>query len=435
MSPPRRRGACPTLAEPMATGDGLLARFSPAAGGLAPAALAGLGEAALAHGNGVIEITARGAIQLRGLRPDTVGPLRDALAALGIAAAPPPAILAEPLAGLDATVAADSRVLAAGIAARAADLVLAPKLSVVVDGGGLLHLDGLSADLRLVAAGSPAGVLWHLAIDGPGGTARLLGALPAEHAVEAAWRVLSRLGPTTRTRELTREAATAMVADLLTPAPPRASRPMAVPVGLHALAIGAALGLGATFGQIDAQSLMRLAREAALLGASGFRTAPGRVLLATGLDAAAASRLRATAATAGFVTRTDDPRRRVSACPGAPACGSGQAATRDLALAAAASGLLDASVTLHVSGCAKGCAHPGAATITLVGAGGDLDLVLRGTARGAPLGRLPAGAASAALTRLGDAVAPLRREGATTAEALRRLGWQPAGDLLLGRGA
>ena len=63
---PSRRGACPGLSAPMATGDGLLARFRPD-GTISLDAMAGLCDAARAHGNGIIEITSRGSIQVRGL--------------------------------------------------------------------------------------------------------------------------------------------------------------------------------------------------------------------------------------------------------------------------------------------------------------------------------------------------------------------------------
>ena len=42
---------------------------------------------------------------------------------------------------------------------------------------------------------------------------------------------------------------------------------------------------------------------------------------------------------------------------------------------------------VHVSGCAKGCAHPGAAPWTLVGDGGRYDLVRNGRAGDAPVRR------------------------------------------------
>ena len=62
-----RRGACPGLSAPMATGDGLLARLTPSGSTIALDAFAGLCAAARTHGNGIIEITSRGSIQIRGL--------------------------------------------------------------------------------------------------------------------------------------------------------------------------------------------------------------------------------------------------------------------------------------------------------------------------------------------------------------------------------
>ena len=44
-------------------------------------------------------------------------------------------------------------------------------------------------------------------------------------------------------------------------------------------------------------------------------------------------------------------------------------------------------MTVHVSGCAKGCAHPVAADLTLVGEDGGYQVVLGGTARDKPVER------------------------------------------------
>lgn len=64
MSTPR--GACPTLHEPMLTGDGLLVRLSPAGTGWRPAELSVLAEAAARFGSGMLEVTSRGNLQIRG---------------------------------------------------------------------------------------------------------------------------------------------------------------------------------------------------------------------------------------------------------------------------------------------------------------------------------------------------------------------------------
>ena len=70
-----------------------------------------------------------------------------------------------------------------------------------------------------------------------------------------------------------------------------------------------------------------------------------------------ASALRCRAAKAGFVVEPDDPRARIVACAGRPRCASAQADTRTDAALIAASGRIPEGV-VHVSGCAKGCAHP-----------------------------------------------------------------------------
>ena len=62
----------------------------------------------------------------------------------------------------------------------------------------------------------------------------------------------------------------------------------------------------------------------------------------------------------------------VDACPGAPFCPASTVETRGLARAVARPGL-------HVSGCAKGCARPRPAAMTLVGREGRFDLVLAGS--------------------------------------------------------
>ena len=80
---PRRRGACPGLSAPMPTGDGLLARLSTGAT-IGLTAANALCAAARRHGNGIIEITARGSIQVRGLTPASAPAFADAAAALAI---------------------------------------------------------------------------------------------------------------------------------------------------------------------------------------------------------------------------------------------------------------------------------------------------------------------------------------------------------------
>ena len=84
-----------------------------------------------------------------------------------------------------------------------------------------------------------------------------------------------------------------------------------------------------------------------------------------------------------FVTDGADPLLTTDACSGAPFCPQAQAETRAIARALAPR----VSGSLHVSGCAKGCARMGAADLTLVGRDGRFDLVKHGRAGDEPLQR------------------------------------------------
>lgn len=88
---------------------------------------------------------------------------------------------------------------------------------------------------------------------------------------------------------------------------------------------------------------------------------------------------------ADLVTDADDPALRVIACSGAPRCGEAYADTR--ALASTLARHIPADARLHVSGCAKGCAHSGSADITLVATRDGFDLIRHGTARDVPVMR------------------------------------------------
>ncbi len=147
----RRRGACPGLSTPMPTGDGLLVRLLPTAP-ITLDAFAELCGAARRHGNGTIEITARGSFQVRGLTVDSAPAFAAEVAALGIAASDGVPVLTNALDD-DPGALIDAAALAADLRRSIADagLVLAPKVSVVVDGGGKLHLDAVPADVRLRA--------------------------------------------------------------------------------------------------------------------------------------------------------------------------------------------------------------------------------------------------------------------------------------------
>jgi precorrin-3B synthase len=392
---PQRRGACPGLSAPMATGDGLLVRFLPT-GTMTLDAFARLCAAAQRYGNGVIEVTARGSIQIRGLNTASAPRFASAIAACGIAAADGIPVLSNPLTGLDPEDIIDSGALAGEVRDALADSPpaqeLSAKVSVTVDGGGPLNLDTIAADVRLAATHGDAVAV---SVGGDAAGASHLGVVALKDGTAVVLRLLEILalhGRDARTRDVIRAKGIAAfrtaIADLIINNRATASqRRSGDAIGSHPLRNGSlACGVGLAFGHADASSLQRLTEAAAAAGASGLRTAPGRALMILGLTPKTAPSFGDAAAALGFIVRADDSRRHVIACAGAPICASAEIASRALAphIAAAAAPHLNSAFRIHISGCAKGCAHPAAAALTVVGTPQGCALVANGTARDAP---------------------------------------------------
>lgn len=428
---PLRRGACPGLSAPMQTGDGLLVRLVPI-GTMSSAVFAGLCAAARQHGNGIVEITARSSIQVRGLSDASAPLFAGQIATLGIASQDGVPVLTGPLAGIDAAETLDASVLAAALREALARSSLAarlsPKVSVAIDSGGTLGLDEISADVRLGAVRADDAIT--LRVGGDAFTALEVSAVAPAHCVEAAMRlleVIARRGRDARARDIVaaegiaefRSAANG-ISDSAHPRESKGPEPASrlrgnkrqSAIGLHPLHdTSLACGIGLAFGHAHAATLEHLIDAADDAGAAGFRVAPGRALLALGLPPAKAAFFVAAAEKLGFIVRAGDPRRNVVACAGAPFCASGHIAARALAprIAEIAGMRHDPLFKVHVSGCGKGCAHAAAASLTIVGTADGCALIAGGTARDAPFAVVPHG-------ELLAAVAAYRRQ--QTAEPL-----------------
>ncbi|MEO0679809.1 MAG: cobalamin biosynthesis protein CobG [Pseudomonadota bacterium] len=361
---PSVKGRCPGAHRPMMSGDGLIVRVRPRAGRLCAEAALGLCDLAERHGGGALDLTNRANLQIRGVAAEAHAPLLLALEDLGL---------------LDADAEAERRrnlivdpfAPAGGLCRRLAEALtealprlpaLPAKIGFAVDAGPAPILQDAPADLRLERG--PAGLILRADCARAGRKVSEVQAIPA--LIEMAEWLASRLGPDTRrmARVQTRQALPTAWRDA-PPAPP-AGRPAP---GLRA----EGLLLGAPFGRLPAEDLRRLLHEAA---APAIRLTPWRMILLEGVRAAPAAAAR-------FITRPDDPLLPVDACPGAPFCASASVETR--AVARRLAPLWKGS--LHVSGCAKGCARATVADLTLVGRDGAFDLVRGGRAGDAPLAR------------------------------------------------
>jgi precorrin-3B synthase len=230
-----------------------------------------------------------------------------------------------------------------------------------VDGGGQISLAGLKADIRLVALTADR---WAVSIADD--VSKDLSTRQALDLVAGILQQLANLGFASRAADLA-------------PAPkPVGIRPASSPIGTFALQDSSATGIALPFGSATADASISLANAAEEMGITEFRLAPYHGLLAIDANKAFTEQ----AAQLGFLTKPHDPRTRISACIGSDGCASGHVPAR--AVAARLAPYLPANDHLHVSGCAKGCAHPRPAGITLVGRADGYGLVIGGKAGDTP---------------------------------------------------
>jgi precorrin-3B synthase len=360
------KGRCPSALRPMLSGDGLVVRLRPRGGRLSAAQAAGIAELAQRCGNGLIDLTSRANLQIRGVRDESHQALVIGLERLG-------------LVDDDQAMEAQRNIIVAPFWREGDDthgLALELERALAARAPGLPEKFGFAIDCGAdrVLTRAPADIRIERSVDG-GLIARANGAemgcvVSTAQAVDtvvslAEWFVTSGGVRDGRGRMAAHLDGSARLPDALSgkakPAPA-----VALPSpGIHAS--GALIGLA--FGQMQSETLDFLAGFG-----PGLRLTPWRMILVEGL--------REMPHCDGIVTRADDPLLRVVACTGAPACPEAHAETRKLAASLAPH--LAPDTRLHVSGCAKGCAHPGAAGFTLVGTRDGFDLVRDGSPRDVP---------------------------------------------------
>lgn len=228
-------------------------------------------------------------------------------------------------------------------------------------------------------------------------------------------------------------------------------------IGLHRAGSHSWIGVAPPFGRLEAGALEHFASELETVGANEIRLTPWRTMVAAGLDESAAASLWARlledhctvipdkplprrrygipghtgpwvpdlrfapsgtiaegdgdlgaswqSSPEALILDPDDPRLRVAACAGAPACPRATTPVQaDAARLAAQLPPGPRGTQLHVSGCAKGCAHAGTARFTLVGRDGAYDLVRDGKASDAPERTTLSIEAIVAMLRMSDRV-------------------------------
>ena len=350
----RAADACPGVLRPHRAEDGAMVRLRLPGGRVPARTLRRLSDLAAAYGNGVLQLTSRAGLQLRGL-PDPLPPaFVDAVTATGLLPSPTHErvrnIVASPLTGLHggrADVSGLTRDLDLALIAEPALAELPGRFLFVLDDGRGDVLD-LRLDLGYRATGPEGG---QLLVGGPDlglpvtageVVPTLVGlalAFAAARTDTGAWHV----------RELP-----AWVASLdLVPVP---AGPVTGPAGTPLGAVDRAASVAVPLAMLTGPQVAAVEHA---VGDGAVVITPWRGLVLPG----AAGSLPALAE-AGLVTDDEGAWAQLSACVGAPACARGRIDTT--ALASALVGRGTQLPRTHLSGCERRCGAPTGHHVDLV---------------------------------------------------------------------
>lgn len=405
---------CPGVLHLAAMADGGLARIRTLGGALTAAQARAVRDASEQFGSGVVDLTNRANLQIRGLAPDAGPALAARLEAAGFRFGPAERrrnILLDPFSGIDPAERRDLRRLGAALdgALAAASWIesLSPKFSFVLDGGGSAGIGATPSDVTVVSARDGLVVTAGQISAFVRSEDAAVGALLSIAATAAAEGDHIRAGglPEPAIRTALTSSGGAVLHD-----PPRASA-VEPRLGLVATVDGlAALSLPVPVGRLDRAMLDFLAGAAERDGEGRLVLAPWSAIVIPGLTTSRAAALLAQSTSVGFTPLAVAERLSVVACAGAPACErareSAKGLGRDiLALAASDPRLLPQHrARLHLSGCPKGCGGTAPADLLLLGSSDRVGWsVHRDGAPRAPgreLGRLEAPSALDALALL-----------------------------------
>jgi len=371
----------------MAALDGLIVRVKPFVRGLSAADLELVAEAAERAGAGGLELTGRGALQVRGLDEVGADMFARAMVDAGLASVDAAVERRRNIqlgVGCGPNLLSFAGALEAWLEQDASLAALPAKFGFAVSLAG-----GVSADIALVGDDSIS--IGGEMATGVGAARLTVAVLEAVQRLTRAFLTLApRLPvPPRRMKGLIQSVGAAAIlaeAGLTQALVDTATSPPPLHRGGEVPQVGPSqngYGLGVVFGVLTPSALLTAAELATRYGDGRVLLAPVRVIWLGGVPSSASAQLAVEASAAGFVVDPHDRRLRLDACVGRAGCARAsedvRAAALRLAAAAPATGL-------HVSGCAKGCAHPGVAGVTLVsrGAAGHYDLILDGAPSAPP---------------------------------------------------
>lgn len=410
--------ACPGLLRIVPALDGGICRVKLAGGVLSSQQARAIAEAAERCASGVLELTNRSNLQIRGVLPGQQAELIERLLAAGLGPSNPAAddvrnLLLSPAAGLDPQALLDTRPLAAALLellqTTPALHGLSAKFALQLDGGEALAMLEHPHDIWLSAlSGTPDRLAFGLA-GCPGD--QPLGVVDAEQAmqlVEQLLRLFIELAGNAHSRMrqlLSVTPASQLLQQLQTrlpfavqapptdwqrkPVSPRA--PMGIyPQQQNALCMVAA---ASRLGRIDAAQLRAMADLADQHGDASLRLTPWQGLLLPNIPERSADNLLHKLAELGLLIDAQEPLSQLISCTGSAACAKGLADSKADALRLAKH--LRASTArpqVHLSACPRSCAAAHSAPFTLLASSAGHYQLYQRTPEAAGFGQLLASA-------------------------------------------
>ncbi len=411
----RRTGRCPTLTLPSSQRDGMLMRISLVGGAVGAVECGLIADLAERYGNGMIELTNRGNLQLRGIGEENVTAVVDELVRLGFGTDGARTVTISPFAGSVEQQARSEIVAALDLAGYAG---LSNKFVVHIDdAAGRTATQRGDIVVRLRRTGTAMVWLDHLGeaglpADDLAGLVTAVAARCARHGRQSRLRdvlavstpgqfvaeLASALGHSLRfTQLLESDVSSSDVASSDAAPADRSLSVVAViadPPSAHLEPIGV-LAMRRTdtvpfvaitsvpLGRLDPMTLRRVGALCADHGIAEMRLTPWKAIAFACATEAQATDVLVGAAQLGLAIDRSHPSLGVVACIGATGCWQTELDTLSTARAIIAErsthGLqstvaatvaavsMATNGTVHVSGCDKSCAFSGTAAVTFVG--------------------------------------------------------------------
>ena len=367
MSRPAAKGWCPSALRPMKSGDGLLVRIKPNFGQLNSKQLLVLADCLDDFGNGLVDITSRTNLQIRGVKEQNYSNLILKLQAEGLLGK------SEKLDRLNVIVPPFIRKnsltwrCASQVYSSVENLPLLPeKFGFCIDCEESRYLTNQSGDI-FIEGSSGSGLLLRCA-----GLKKAF-STDENNLISDVKKIIGWYLEKQNSEETERPM---RMRDVVSKNrfPWKTSNELKKPL-LEEVTVGSYQGyfvLAAPFGQLKSEHLRKLAAVN-----KKVQFTINRMLIVESLPGK----------DHGLIDEPQDNRLKMNVCPGAPHCSSATIKTRHLAESLAHQKEFIIGRKVHISGCTKGCASPNSKDICIVGNEGSFDIVEKGYAWDKPVVR------------------------------------------------